>query len=201
MENSDTLNVLKKLERGEINSDQAEAQLNPPPVIEKMETPPFDRMQMPGWVQRIGYWTLFGGVLTVVLGAWIIMGTYRTNVFLFLIGLAIVLWGTLLTALGAGTFTGHWIYINIDRSHQHKNSIRFGVPFPISLLRIGLWFMQFAPRRASARVNVSADRVKFNALWQDPEEFVNALERELKEGRGITIDVDEKDERVQVYIV
>ena len=201
MEHSDTLSVLKQLERGEISASQAEARLNVPPVVERVETAPFDRAQLPTWVRRIGVWTLLAGVLTIMSGTWIIMTTYRANIFLFLIGLAVVLWGTLLTALGAGTFTGHWIYINIDRSPQHKRAIRFGVPFPISLLRLGLWFMQFKPPRAGARVNVSTDRVKFNALWENPEEFVSALERELREGRGITIDVDEKDERVQVYIV
>ncbi len=201
MENSDTLNVLKQLERGEISADQAEARLHAPPVIERVETPPFDRTQLPGWVYRLGVWTLFAGVLTVVFGAWIITATYRTNIFLFLMGLAVVLWGTLLTTLGAGTFTGHWIYISVDRSHKNKHAIRFGMPFPISLLRLGLWFVQFKPPRTGSRVNVRTDRVNFNALWEDPEELISALERELKAGRGITIDVDDKGERVQVYIV
>lgn len=201
MENSDALKVLKQLERGEINADQAEARLNAPPVIERVEKPPFDRTQLPGWVHRIGVWTLFVGVLTIVCGAWIITVTYRTNIFLFLIGLAVVLWGTLLTALGAGTFTGHWIYISVDRSHKNKRSIRFGIPFPISLLRLGLWFAQFKPPRTGARVNVRTNRANFSALWEDPEEFISALERELRAGHGVMIDVDDKDEHVQVYIV
>lgn len=201
MEQAETLKVLEQLERGEISADQADARLNAPPVVERVKPASFDRAQWPAWIPRIGMWTLFAGVITIVIGAWIITATYRDNIFLFLIGLAIVLWGTLVTTLGAGTWTGHWIYVNIDRSRTGKRAIRFGVPLPISLLRLGLGLAQFNRPRAGARVNVSTDRVNFNALWEKPDEFISALERELGAGRGITIEVDDKNERVQVYIV
>jgi hypothetical protein len=37
--------------------------------------------------------------------------------------------------------------------------------------------------------------------WDDSEQLFRALERELAEGRGVTIEVDDKNEHVQVYIV
>jgi hypothetical protein len=37
--------------------------------------------------------------------------------------------------------------------------------------------------------------------WNDTEQIVQTLEHELGEGRGMTIDVDDNNATVQVYIV
>jgi len=119
----------------------------------------------------------------------------------FLLGLPLVLLRSLLIAIGAGGFSGHWLYINVEPSRKHHHAIRFALPFPMGLLRLVLWIARFVQPHPRARVRVSTARSKFDALWDETDEFVDALEHELAEGRGITIDVDDNDERVQVYIV
>ncbi len=200
MENTDALGVLKQLERGEISADEADARLNAPPQIERDESPHFDESAIPIWIRRIWVYPLIAGVLIVLLGTWIIAATVHANILWFLLGLPMVLSGSLLIALAAGTHSAHWVYVNIENSRKHRRAIRFGIPFPMSLVRLGLWFARFKTPKPRANVNVSTSRIRFNTFWQDPDEFFGALERELKEGRGITVDVDDKNEHVQVYI-
>ena len=200
MEHSDTLDILKKLETGEISADEARARLETPPVVERVETPPFDPAQIPNWVRRIWLVPLTLGVLIVVLGTWVITAS-RTNILWFLLGLPLVLLGSLVIAIGAGGFSGHWLYVNVEPLRKHHHAIRFALPFPMGLLRFGLWIVRFVQPYPCARVRVSTARSKFDAFWDDPDELIDALERELREGRGITVDVDDQDARVQVYIV
>lgn len=200
MESADELEVLRQLERGEISAGEAAARLNAPPVIERTDTPPFDRTQLPTWIQQIGIWTLFIGVLMIVLGTWIVAATVHANVLWLIVGLPIILLGSLVSAIGASTFSGHWLYINVENARNRRKSVRFGIPFPMGLLRLGFWFARFAPAH-STRLNVGTSKMNFNAVWENSDELFDAIERELREGRGITIDVDDKDERVQVYII
>lgn len=201
MENSDQLGILKQLERGEISASEADARLNEPPLVEQIESPPFDRAQLPAWVGQIGFWAILIGVLVVILGTWIIAVTARANILWFLLGLPIVLLGALIISIGASAFSGHWLYVNVENSRRKNKSVRFGIPFPIGLLRLAMWFIQFAPVKRAGRVNLRNGARNFNAFLENPQEFVDAVERELRAGRGITIDVDDKGERVQVYIV
>lgn len=200
MESADELEVLRQLERGEINAGEAEARLNASPVIERTDTPPFDRTQLPMWIRQIGLWTLFIGVLTIVLGTWIVAATVHANFLWLIVGLPIILLGSLISAIGASTFSGHWLYINVENARNRRKSVRFGIPFPMGLLRLGFWFARFAPAH-STRVHVGESKMNFNAVWENSDELFDAIEQELREGRGITIDVDDKDEHVQVYIV
>ena len=201
MENGSTLGVLRQLERGEINAAEADTRLGTPPPIERVAAPPFDQMQIPTWLRRIWVTALIAGIGIVLFGAWIIAATVHANVLWFLLGLPIVLIGSLVIAIGAGGVSGHWLYVNVEPSRKHRHAIRFALPFPMGLLRLGLWIARFVQPLPRARVRVSTARSEFDALWDEPDEFIDALERELAEGRGITIGVDDNDERVQVYIV
>jgi len=109
--------------------------------------------------------------------------------------------GSLVIAIGAGGFSGHWVYVNVEPSRKRHHAIRFALPFPMGLLRFGSWIARFVQPHQRAHVRVSTVHSKFDALWDDPDELIDALERELREGHGITVDVDENDARVQVYIV
>jgi len=193
MTNGDTLDVLKKLERGEINVNEADARLNEPSA--EPAAPP--KFEIPTWVRRIWIYPMILGVLTVLLGAWIIAATVNANILWLFVGLPVVLLGSLLLAITATLFSGHWLFVNIEQSRKRRRTIRFGFPFSMGLLRLGMFFAG----RTKARMNIQTDRANFSAFWDKPDEFLQSIERELREGRGITIDVDDKDERVQVYIV
>jgi hypothetical protein len=201
MDNANTLGILQQLERGEINAAEADTRLNAPPPVERVDAPPFEQAQIPAWAQRIGIIVLTAGIAIVLFGTWIIAATIRANILWLLFGLPLVLLGSLLIALGASGFSGHWLYVNVGSSRKHHHAFRFAFPFPIGLLRFGLWIAQWVQPHSRARVRVGTTRSKFDAFWDDPDELVGALERELREGRGITFDVDDNDERVQVYIV
>jgi hypothetical protein len=201
MDNADTLGVLRQLERGEISADEADARLNaPPPMIEYDAAPHFDETEIPLWMRRIWVYPLIAGVLVVFFGAWIIATTVHANILWLVLGLPILLAGALLLALAASAHSEHWLYVNIENARKRRRAIRFGIPFPLGLVRLGLWFARFAmprPRRAK----VSTARMKFDAFWENPDDLFNALESELRSGRGMTVDVEDKGERVQVYIV
>jgi hypothetical protein len=201
MDNASTLDILRRLERGEISATEADSRLITPSPVERVAASPFDQMQIPTWVSHIGVIVLMVGIGIVLFGAWIIAATVHTNPLWLLLGLPTVLLGSLVIAIGAGGFSGHWLYVNVEQSRKHHHAIRFALPFPMGLLRFGLWIARFVQPHQRARVHVNSSRSKFDALWDDPDEFIRALERELVEGRGITIDVDNPGERVQVYIV
>ena len=201
MDNANTLGILRQLERGEISAVEADTRLTAPAAIERVAAPPFDRNELPIWLRRLWITLLVGGILVVMLGGWIIAATVRANILWFWLGLPTVLLGSLLLAIGAGAFSGHWVYLNVEPSRRRHQAISFALPFPTGLIRMGVWIARFVPPHPRARVRVSAAHSRFDALWDDPDEFVNALERELAAGRGITIDVDGEGARVQVYIV
>lgn len=129
MESSDRLEVLKQLERGEINAGEAEARLTAPAPVERVDTPPLDRTQLPAWVWQLGIWTLSAGVLVVVSGAWIIATTVRANILWLLFGVPIVLLGSLIIAIGASTFAGHWLYSTSTSKMRATGANRFAWVF------------------------------------------------------------------------
>lgn len=194
MDHLNTLDVLKKLERGEISADQANERLDTP-TVERIDGLPLDKMELPRWVRAIWYSVLAVGTLIVVFGAWILAASANTNIFWFLLGIPIVLIGSLVIVIGASAFSGHWLYVNVEESRRNRHTIRFGIPFPIGLLKLGLWFAPWAIRQSKVKINNS------NFEWDDPADLLDSFERELKQGRGITIDVNDRNARVQVYIV
>ncbi len=189
MDHSDTLGILKRLERGEISADQAAARLN---------APPSDGTVVPQWVRSLWVYPLVAGILLVGSGAWIIIATVNANVLWFILGLPIVLLGAFVVAIAADAPSGHWVYINIKESGQRRHAIRFGVPFPFGLIRGGLWIAQcFAPYSGTRQMNPQGARFD----WSDAGALLDALERELRERRGVSVDIDANDKRMQVFII
>jgi hypothetical protein len=201
MDNANTLSILRQLERGEISATEADTRLIAPARIERVTTPPFDRAELPFWLRQIWITLLIAGIGIVVLGAWIIAATVHANVLWFLLGLPTVLFGSLLTAIGAGAFSGHWLYVNVENSRRRARSIRLAFPIPLGLVRLGLSVARWISPQALARVRTSLGQSEFDTIVDNPDELINALERELAAGNGITIDVDGKNERVQVYAI
>lgn len=201
MDESNTLGILKQLERGEINASEAEARLDSPPKIERDYQPRFDETDAPRWVQQLWVYPLVAGLLLVGFGTWVIVATVHANILWWLLGLPIVLLGALVLAIAASARSGHWMYVNIKHAGRRSHNIRFGVPVPFGLIRFGLWTAQWFGPHPRAHFRVDRHATDFNMDWSDADAFIAALERELTERRGVTVDVDDDDEQVQVYIV
>lgn len=200
MENADALGILRQLERGEISAEQAGARLNEPPSVASDPAPSIPETGAPTWFRRLWFYPLLGGLLIVGLGTWIIMATVHANILWFFCGLPILLLGTLVLAISATAQSAHWLYVNIEGGRRRRN-LRFGIPFPLGLVRAALWLGGLFVPISNANFKVRGRSVKLGATWNDVKEFFTALEGELAQGRGITVDVDDLDERVQVYIV
>jgi hypothetical protein len=201
MENADALGILRQLERGEISAEQAGARLNERPSVESRSTPSTPEVGAPAWFRRLWFYPLLGGLLIVGLGTWIITATVHANILWFFCGLPILLLGTLVLAIAATAQSAHWLYVNIEGGRRRSRNFRIGFPFPLGLVRGVLWLGGLFIPISNAKFRVRGHVVKLGATWSDVEEFFTALEGELAQGRGITIDVDDADERVQVYIV
>ena len=197
MDNSDTLGILQQLERGEINANEADARLNAP-TVERNYDPRFEETDAPSWVRRLWVYPLIAGLLLVGLGAWIIVATVHANILWFLLGLPIVLLGAVVLSIAASARSGHWLYVNVKEAGRRGHTFRFGIPLPLDLARVGLWIARWFVPRTRFRVG-KASRI-FDQ-WDDVNEILDVLERELNERRGVMVDVDDNDEHVQVYIV
>jgi hypothetical protein len=199
MDNSDTIGILQQLERGEISANEAEARLNAPPKIEREYVPRSDEMDVPHWVRRLWVYPLAAGILLVGLGAWVITATVNANILWFVLGLPIVLLGSFVIAVAASARSGHWMYIDIRDGGRHRHNVHFGIPFPFGLIRFGLGIAQWFAPYSHTRFRMDRNNTSFD--WSDADALIDALERELAANRGVTVDVDDDDSRVQVYIV
>jgi hypothetical protein len=194
MEQSNTLGILKQLERGEIDANQAEARLNAAaPAVERDYEPRFET-EAPQWIRRLWMYPLTVGLLMVGFGAWVIVATVDANILWWLVGLPIVLLGTFVIALSASAPWGHWLYVSVQNAERH--TFRIGIPLPLGLARVALWVAQWVVPLKSLRFGES--RVGFDD-WNDITALLDAFERELNEKNGIAVQVDD-EERVQVYI-
>ena len=192
MEHANTLGILKQLERGEINANEADVRLNAPTVERDYESRLYT--QAPQWVQRLWMYPLTIGLLMVGLGAWVIVATVDANILWWLVGLPIVLLGSFVVALSASAPWGHWLYLNIQNAEKH--TIRFGIPLPLGLARMVLWVAQWMMPLKSLRFGES--RMGFDS-WDDVTAILDTFERELNERHGVAVEIDD-EERVQVYI-
>ncbi len=194
MEQSNTIGILKQLERGEINADEAEARLNAPAPWVEPDDELRLRTEAPQWVRRLWMYPLVVGLLMVGLGAWVIVATVDANLLWWLVGLPIVLLGSCVIALSASAPWGHWLYVSVETAERH--TFRMGIPLPLGLARVVLWVAQWVVPLKSLRFGES--RMGFDD-WNDITALLDAFERELNEQHGIAVQVDD-EERVQVYI-
>ena len=199
----DTLGVLQQLERGEINADQAQARLDEPqsPTVE-VNPAPFEEPAMAKWIRRLWVWPLTVGILTVMLGTWIISSTFKVNVLWFFCGLPFVLLGALVIALAASAQSSHWIYINVEnKKKRRERNVHLGFPLPFGLVRFAILIARPFMKYPTSNIKVGTRDSRVQISWDDTEQIIQTLEQELKTGHGMTIDVDDNDETVQVYIV
>ena len=205
MTSEDTLGILKKLERGEISADQAQARLDEPhtPTVE-LNPAPFEEPAMAKWIRRLWVWPLTVGILTVLLGTWIMASTANVNGLWFFCGLPFVMLGALVIALAASAQSSHWIYINVQnkgRKRKKNADVRLGFPLPFGLVRFSMLIARSFVKLPSSNIKIGTQDSRVQMSWDDTDQIVRTLEQELAQGRGMTIDVDDDNEHVQVYIV
>ncbi len=201
MDNADALGILKRLERGDITAEQADEWFSRPSPVERTEAPPDAPSGAPWWAQRLWLCGVTLGVLIVALGAWIIAATAPANWLWFLAGLPIVLWGSFVLALAAMLQSGHWLYVDVREKGRGRHSFRFGLPFPLGLGRAALRLAELVVPDPQAHIKVHTSRATLAEVWTDADALLDAVERELAEGRGVTVQVDEPEAHVQVRIV
>lgn len=185
MMDSYTVDVLKELERGKINVEEANARLNAKLV--NANAPAF-KPELPRWMRWLQLYAFVSGTAIVLFGAWIIVSTVHANILWLILGLPVLLLGAFILSLAAVFSSMDWIYFNIEQKWGRPRTIRFAIPIPFGLIRAGLWIAMRVNRRNS----------RFVDLWDNPDELLYALEHELKEGRGISVDVDDKRQHVRI---
>jgi hypothetical protein len=202
MDNAGTMQVLKQLERGEIRAEEADARLNRAPTqLERDYVPRMERVSAPKWAQEFWKYPLITGIGIVFLGAWVIAATAHINALWLVLGLPMVLFGSLLIALAASMRSHHWIFINVQHDGKHHHNIRFGIPLPIGFLRGALWIARIILRNQKIRLGVNGRAFTGDNDWADLDELFASFEHEREAQPGITVDVDDKGEHVQVYFI
>lgn len=147
---------------------------------------------MPIPVRRYWIYLLGAGTLIVLMGAWVMVAN-PASAWWWLCGLPLLLLGALVVWLAENARSGHWVYVNVKAKGQKATQhVRVVTPLPIGLTRFGLW--------VARRFMPNLDRT-LNEKGVDLDAVLTALDQGLTDDQGISIEVDEDDSEVQVYIV
>ena len=155
------------------------------------EAPEFE--QIKARARRFAMIPLWIGVFLTIFSAWAMYGIQQnagTNFWFFLLMLPLFL-GVLLIALGAGSQSSRWIYIDVDRRNARAGEgprhITLALPLPLGLVS---WFF-----RTFGHGIKGMSRGKVDGIIQ-------MLEVTQSSGEPLIINVDESGsgERVQLYI-
>jgi uncharacterized integral membrane protein len=103
---------------------------------------------------------LWVGVILTVLSAWWMFSIQQNaglNFWFFCMSMPLLL-GILLIALGAGSGTSRWLYVNVDRTHQTEwpRNITIALPLPLGLVG---WFLKNFGSHIEGLKNTTVDEV------------------------------------------
>ncbi len=156
---------------------------------EKTDAPEFEDVRKRA--MRFAAIPLWVGVIITVLSAW---GMYAAQLsgglsFWFFCLTLPLLFGILVIALGAGSRSSRWLYLNVDRSHQNEwpRNITLAPPLPLGLVS---WFLKNFGRHIEGLKRTTVDEV------------VMAISTAKSITEPLIINVDDTDsgDRVQVFI-
>jgi len=133
---------------------------------------------------------LWVGVILTVLSAWWMYSVQQNaglNFWFFCLSMPFLL-GILLIALGAGSGSSRWLYVNVDRSHQADwpKNITIALPLPLGLVG---WFLKNFGSHIEGLKKTTIDEVLMAV----------SLAKSVTEPLIIHVD-DDGGERVQVFI-
>ena len=157
---------------------------------ERPEAPEFEEVRRRA--SRFSKGFLWMGILFTVLSAWVMFAIQQNsglNFWFFCFAMPLIL-GIMLTALGAGSRTSRWLYVNVDRSQAEDWPQRISIAFPLPL-GLTSWFIKNFGSHIEGFKKTNIDEV-IHAI---------ALAKTINE--PLIINVDESDkggERVQVFI-
>ena len=190
------MRALDESAEDESGEDSAEAE---PEVLEfetasggeRSEAPEIDEVRRRA--HRFSGAFLWIGVLMTILTAWAMFGIQQNaglNFWFYCLGMPLML-GILLTAMGAGSRTSRWLYVNVDRtrSKDPDGPRKISLAFPLPLGFAG-WFVRTFGSRIEGLKNTNVDEV------------VDAISMAKNMHDPLIVHVDDADdgERVQVFI-
>jgi membrane protein YdbS with pleckstrin-like domain len=162
----------------------------PEPNPESERPAPQEFEEIASKARRLWHILLWIGVSVVVLTAyWLFTLVNASNYgFWFYCALLPFLVGVLLLALFTGSRTSHWLYVNVEQSHNEwPHKITLGFPLPIGLAG---WFLRNFGHTIEGLDQAGAD------------EIVEFLSAGFSSKDPLIVNVNEEygGERVQVYI-
>ena len=134
---------------------------------------------------------LWAGVIITVLSAWGMFSVQQNaglNFWFFCLTLPL-LFGILLLALGAGSTSSRWMYVNVDRTYQDEwpRNITLALPLPLGLVG---WFLKNFGSHIDGLKRTSVDEVL----------MAISMAKSITEPLIVKVDDGDSGERVQVYI-
>jgi hypothetical protein len=156
---------------------------------EKTDAPEFDEVRRRAF--RFAMIPLWIGIVFTVFSAWgmfTIQQNTGLNFWFFCLAMPLM-FGILLIALGAGSKSARWLYVNVDRSHQEDwpKNITIALPLPLGWVS---WFLKTFGSHIEGLKRTTVDEV-VRAI---------AMTKDISEPLIINVDDTEDGERVQVFI-
>lgn len=156
---------------------------------ERAEAPEFDRIKERA--RRFALIPLWIGIIVTVFSAWAIYAIQQNvgvNFWFYCMTLPLLV-GVLLIALGAGSRTSRWIYVDVDRRKAEPGDgprhITLGFPIPLGFVA---WFFENFGHNFTG---MSKGRV---------EGIIQMMNATKDSKEPLMINVDDDDAHVQVYI-
>ena len=158
---------------------------------ERSEAPEIDEVRLRA--HRFSTAFLWIGILVTVFTAWSMFGVQQAvglNLWFYCLGMPLA-FGILLIALGAGSKTSRWLYVNVDRtrSKDQDGPRRISLAFPLPL-GFAAWFIRTFGSHIDGLKNTNVDDV-VHAI---------SLAKNIKDPLIVHVDDSDDGERVQVFI-
>lgn len=158
---------------------------------ERSEAPEIDEVRLRA--HRFSNAFLWIGILMTVFMAWWMFSIQQNaglNFWFYCLSMPLA-FGIILIALGAGSKTSRWLYLNVDRtrSKDQDGPRRISLAFPLPL-GFAAWFIRTFGNRIDGLKNTNVDDV-ITAI---------SMAKNMKDPLIVHVDDDEDGDRVQVFI-
>lgn len=186
--------LMRALDESGEESDSGEPEvieIGPVTGGERSEAPEIDEVRMRA--HRFSGAFLWIGVLMTVFIAWWMFSVQQNsglNFWFYCLGMPLTL-GIMLIALGAGSRTSRWLYVNVDRtrSKDQDGPRRISLAFPLPL-GFAAWFIRTFGSRIEGLKNTNVDDV-VTAI---------SLAKNVRDPLIVHVDDSDSGEHVQVFI-